>query len=172
MRILGYPLCKLGALLKLAKATMRIRTSMLINKPPEELWPLLCRSRMDPRIPCYFRLGMPKPVECRLPDGVGGVGQRRECISNRGVIHQRIQKWEEPTRLRFAMEDTTLYFHPCVTAMADEFVLVPVGERQTKITRTTDINVIGFAKLAKSLAMGAGMKCIHRYVFKNWASAI
>ena len=69
---------------------MRVRTSIVIQRPPAEVWPLLCSSKMDPRIPCLFRLGIPKPVECRLPDGAGGVGQRRECVSDRGVIRQRI----------------------------------------------------------------------------------
>jgi hypothetical protein len=148
---------------------MRVKTTTVIAKPPAELWLLLCRSKMNPHIPCYFRCGMPKPVECRLPDGAGGAGLRRECVSSHGVIHQRIQQWEEPRRLRFAMEDTTLYFRPCVTRMEDEFILEPAGGNQTRITRTTDITVIGFAQWAKSLAMAAGLKCIHRYVFKNWA---
>jgi hypothetical protein len=48
---------------------------------------------MDTRIPCVFRLGIPKPVQCRLPDGVGGVGARRECVSNRGVHRYVFENW-------------------------------------------------------------------------------
>ncbi|MDA0841454.1 MAG: hypothetical protein O2857_27130 [Planctomycetota bacterium] len=149
--------------------SMRVRTSTIIDTPPSSLWPSLCSSRMDPRIPAYFRLGIPKPVECRLPDGHGGVGARRQCVSNIGVIHQRITHWQEPEILRFQMEDTTLYFRPCVTAIAEEFLLEPVETGQTKVTRTTDITVTGVGSFAKALVMCAGMKCVHRYVFKNWA---
>lgn len=148
---------------------MRVRTSIIIDKSPTAVWPLLCSSRMDPRIPCYFRLGIPKPVECRLPDGVGGVGARRECVSNRGIVHQRITEWQEHKVLRFQMEDTTLYFRPCVTAIVEEFVLESVGRDQTRLTRTTDISVTGAARSAKALIMCAGMKCVHHYVFRNWA---
>jgi len=126
---------------------------------------------MDPRIPAYFRLGLPKPLECRLPDGPGGVGARRQCISDRGVIQQRITHWQEPAVLRFEMIETTLYFRPCVSAIVEEFVLEPVGESGTRITRTTEITVTGMARFAKALGMAIGMKCIHRYVFANWARA-
>ncbi len=148
---------------------MRVRTSIIIGKPPAVVWPLLCSSKMDTSIPCFFRLGIPKPVECRLPDGKGGVGERRQCVSNRGVIQQRITHWGEGKILRFQMEETNLYFRPCVTAILEEFVLEPVGTASTKLTRTTDISVTGFASFAKSLIMCAGMKCVHRYVFKSWA---
>ena len=117
---------------------MRVRTSTTINKPPSAVWPLLCSSKMDTSIPCFFRLGIPKPVECRLPDGVGGVGTRRQCVSDRGVVHQRITHWQEEQLLRFQMEDTTLYFRPCVTAIHEEFVLEPQGSKGTRLTRTTN----------------------------------
>jgi hypothetical protein len=124
---------------------------------------------MDPRIPCFFRLGIPKPVECRLPDGTGGVGSRRQCVSDRGVIHQRITHWQEAQVLRFRMEDTTLYFRPCVNGIIEEFVLEPVGSDSTQLTRTTEFNVTGAGRSIKGLVMCAGMKCVHRYVFKNWS---
>lgn len=150
---------------------MRVQTSILLDKPPAEVWPLLCSSRMDPRIPCLFRLGIPKPVECRLPDGAGGVGARRQCVSDRGVVHQRITHWEEERVLRFQMEDTTLYFRPCVTAIVEEFTLEPLDSGRTRLTRTTDITVSGVGSFAKELVMCAGTKFVHRYVFRNWARA-
>lgn len=148
---------------------MRVRTSILLDRPPAVVWPLLCSSRMDPGIPCLFRLGIPKSVECRLPDGAGGVGARRQCVSDRGVVDQRITHWEEARLLRFQMEETTLYFRPCVTAIVEEFTLEPVDFGRTRLTRTTDITVSGFASFAKAWVMCAGTKCVHRYVFKNWA---
>ena len=124
---------------------------------------------MDRRIPCAFRLGIPKPVECKLPDGNGGVGARRQCISDRGVIQQRITHWQKDEILRFQMEDTNLYFRPCVTGIIEEFVLEPIGPRRTRLTRTTDIQVTGCCRHLKQWIMCVGMKSVHRYVFKNWA---
>ncbi len=148
---------------------MRIRTTAILPAPPAAIWPLLCASKMDPAIPCVFRLGIPKPVECRLPDGQGGVGAERQCVSRRGVVRQRITHWQEPALLRFRMEDTTLYFRPCVTALEEEFALEPTAGRRTRITRTTRLATTGCGAFAKALIMGAGLKCVHRYVFKNWA---
>lgn len=148
---------------------MKVVTTVILPRSPKDIWPLLCSSKMDPRIPCFFRLGIPKPVECRLPGGKGGVGQARQCISDKGMINQRITHWEEPTLLRFQMEDSTLYFRPCVTSIQEEFSLNPHGDTQTRITRTTTIQVIGMARWLKGMIMCIGMKFVHRYVFHNWA---
>ena len=106
---------------------MQVVTKAIISKPPDKLWPLLCSSRMDPEIPCLFRFGIPKPVECRLPDGVGGVGHQRQCVSDRGIINQRIIQWDEPNTLRFEMEDTNLYFRPCIDSIIEEFQLKAIS---------------------------------------------
>ena len=90
-------------------------------------------------------------------------------MSDRGVVHQRITHWQEQQILRFQMEDTTLYFRPCVTAIVEEFTLEPVGSELTRLTRTTEFTVSGPASFAKALVMCVGMKCVHRYVFKNWS---
>jgi hypothetical protein len=148
---------------------MRVQTSTLIGKPPAVLWPLLCASKMEVRRPWLFWFGIPKPVECRLPKGHGGVGQRRECVSDRGLIQQRITHWEAPQCLRFEMESTTVYFRPCVAGIAEEFVLATVGANATRITRTTRIEIIGPGRWLKAALMWLGTKGVHRYVFLNWA---
>lgn len=101
--------------------------------------------------------------------GEGGVGQKCQCISNSGIINQRITHWDVPNFLRFLMQDTTLYFRPCVNSIQEEFVLVPIGDTKTQIACTTIIHVTGIASLAKGLIMIMGMKFVHRYVFKNWS---
>jgi hypothetical protein len=146
----------------------RIRTSCIIDRPAEVIWPLLCSSKMDSRIPCAFRFGIPKPIECRLPEGEGGVGRERQCISNRGVIHQRITCWDESRCLRFEMEDTNLYFRPCVRAIGEEFILEELGPSRTRLTRTTTLTVSGVGRAFKAAVMAAGLKCVHHYVFRNW----
>ena len=150
---------------------MRVTTSIVIEKPVAAVWPLLCSSKMDGDMPCLFRLGIPKPVECKLPDGIGGFGASRECISDRGVIHQRITHWQENQMLRFQMEDTNLYFRPCVTAIIEEFCLEAVSQYSTRLTRTTDIRASGGCRILKEWIMCAGMKRVHRFVFSNWSRA-
>ncbi len=145
---------------------MLVRTTAIIVKPPREIWTLLCNSQMDARIPLPFRFGIPKPVECRLPSGVGGAGQQRQCISNLGTINQRITLWEEDKTLMFEMIDTDMYFGRHVTSIKERFDLAGEGERNTKITRTTDFKVKGRAGIFKSLMVWVGLKSVHHYVFR------
>ncbi len=147
---------------------MIVRTTAIIAKPPEEIWMLLCDSQMDARIPLPFRFGIPKPVECRLPSGVGGAGQQRQCISDQGTINQRITLWEDNKTLMFEMIDTDMYFGRHVTSIKERFDLAAEGERKTKITRTTEFTVKGQAGIFKSLMVWFGLKNVHRYVFRNW----
>ncbi len=147
---------------------MIVRTTVVIAKPPEEVWTLLCNSRMDARVPLPFRFGIPKPVQCRLPSGVGGAGQRRQCISNLGTINQRITFWEDNKTLMFEMIDTDMYFGRYVTSIKERFDLAADDERKTKITRTTEFKVNGRAGIFKSLLIWVGLKNVHRYVFRNW----
>ncbi|MBZ4187945.1 hypothetical protein [Niabella beijingensis] len=53
---------------------MQLQTSYTFYATRARLWPLLFHSKMDDRKPCYFLFGLPKPMECRLADGSGGVG--------------------------------------------------------------------------------------------------
>lgn len=147
---------------------MKLSTSQQFAASPEVLWPLLFNSKMDNRQPCYFLCGLPKPVECRLPQGQGGVGQIRECVSDKGVIVQEILAWEPANRLQFRLRETDIYFGPCVESIVENFQIRAVEEGQAVITRTTEFRLKkGWNGLA-ALPMWTGLKAIHRYVFKNW----
>ena len=148
---------------------MQVVTEARLPASPEAVWPLLCSSKMDTDVPCLFRFGVPKPVECRLPDGVGAVGGRRQCVSDRGTIQQRITHWESPRLLRFHMEDTNLRFRTSVTSLVDEFSLVATEGGGTVVTRKTTFETIGFGRGVKALVLSVGLKAVHRYVFRNWA---
>lgn len=147
---------------------MKIQTKAILPKPPHAVWPLLCNSHMDEHIPCLFRFGIPKPVECKLPPGEGGVGLARQCISDQGKMNQKITVWEKDKKLCFEMKDTDMYFGACVTSIKEQFELLPLENNQTQITRTTEFQVSGFLKIPKSLLIWIGLKNVHRYVFKNW----
>ena len=150
---------------------MIVRTVHVSAKTRDEFWPLLCNARMDGAPSCWFRAGVPRPVQCRLPDQVGGVGARRECISDKGVIHQVILVWDPPHILSFRMEETTLYFRPCVPEIIDTFELTPIPTGGTRVIRTTQFAVTGRCRWAKTLAVSLGLKRVHRYVFRNWDQA-
>lgn len=147
---------------------MIVRTATLLRRPPEEVWPLLCSSAMDRDRPCLFRVGVPKPVRCMLPDGEGSVGARRECVSDQGRVRQRITRWDPPAALAFEMLETDLPFASLVVGIEDTFELskAPCG---TAVLRTTKIDVKRAASVFAPLLLFLGLKQVHRYVFRNWA---
>jgi hypothetical protein len=147
---------------------MIVRTGWRFAEPPEAVWPLLCNSRMEPAASCLFGLGLPQPQQCRLPDGHGGVGSTRQCVSDRGVIEQTILAWEEPRHLAFSMDRSDLYFRSCVISIVDDFELAVTPRGGTRATRTTSVQVVGRFRWLKQVALWVGLKKIHRFVFRNW----
>ena len=147
---------------------MIVQTSCQINAPADTIWPLLCNSRMEATQSCLFGLGLPQPVQCRLPDSDGGVGSTRQCISDRGIVEQQILIWDEPKRLSFRMEKTDIYFRKFVREIVESFDLVPTDASTTKLTRTTNVTLHGRFQLVKRLILFIGLKKVHRFVFRNW----
>jgi hypothetical protein len=150
---------------------MIVRTRFRLPGDPREVWPLLCESAMDRSQPCLFRLGAPKPVECRLPSGPGAVGARRECISDQGRVGQRIVRWEPPSLLAFEMVETDLFFGRYLDAIEERFDLVARG-RETAIVRTTKLTIKPQTGGLRRLLLRIGLKRVHRYVFRNWAASL
>lgn len=91
---------------------MKLTTIQLFTAKPAQLRSLLFNSKMDAKQPCYLLCGLPKPVECRLKDGEGGVGNTRECISDKGVIIPEILEWKPSETLRFALKETDIILVP------------------------------------------------------------
>jgi hypothetical protein len=146
-----------------------VTTSWHFTQSPEVIWPLLCNSRMEPAASCMFGLGLPQPVECRLPDGQGGAGSTRQCVSDRGTIEQTILRWEEPRHLVFRMDRTDLWFRSWAPEIKDDFELIPAAAGGTRATRTTTVAVLGRLRWIKQALLWIGLKKIHRFVFRNWA---
>ena len=144
---------------------MKIRTSTSIKASMGDVWPLLTKSRMD--VPGLFCLGLPQPKSCELANEVGGVGLERRCISDRGVVIQRITEWSPPTKLTFEMVRTDHTWSSDVESLQEEFTLVDAGDK-TKVTRHTTIKATGFLRLIKEAGFYLGLKRVHLYVFKNW----
>ncbi|WP_164842484.1 SRPBCC family protein [Actinoplanes solisilvae] len=147
---------------------MIVRTRWTVPQSPDDMWPALCDSSMElkPRCPVFY-LGTPQPTECRLPDGEGAVGASRQCVSEQGVVRQRIDVWEPPARLSFHMEETDLCFRGIVESLGDTFELEPSGTG-TRITRTTTVSVRNRFAAVFYPALWFGLKSVHRFVFCNW----
>ena len=148
-------------------SSLVVRSRRTFSSPARAIWPLLCDSHMDRSSRLLFRLGVPQPIECRLPAGEGGVGSERECVSDQGVVHQRILLWDPEKHLAFRMETSEIAAARSVTAIEDEFELGATGSGVT-VTRTTRAGIVGRFRILKKLALLIALKQVHRYVFQNW----
>ena len=148
---------------------MIVRTTTVNEATPEEIWPLLCQSRIEGGSSRLFRLGLPRPLECRLPSGPGEVGATRQCISDRGTIRQRITTWEPPRLLKFRMEESDLPVGKILTELDEEFRLEELEPGRTRLTRMTRARGTGIAFHILKPALCCGLRTIHRHVFAGWA---
>ena len=144
-----------------------VRTSRRFPCSANTVWPLLCDSRIEGRARLLFYLGVPQPLQCRLPEGRGEVGAERECVSDRGIVRQRILDWRPEERLSFRMEETSLPIRAFVRDMVDTIVLVPSGS-SVHVTRTTTVRVSGRYRILRKWLLRVGIKQVHRYVFRSW----
>lgn len=144
-----------------------VRTRHSYESPASTVWTLMCNSRMDDSASLLFKLGVPQPVECRVPDRHPGVGSERECVSDQGVVHQRILVWAPEKCLSFRMESTDMRFAQRVQELLDTFDL-DATQHGVRVTRTTRVRTRGrFQRLAR-VALYFSLKKVHRYVFLNW----
>ena len=130
---------------------MVVTTCFDFSHKADVLWPLLFGSKMIlPGSSPLFCFGLPKPVECRLGEGEdGGVDGTRECVSDKGVITQKITVWEPNKRLVFHMVNTNIYFKSTIPEIEDDFTLKEMDNGQTRICRVTTYKVNGWFKPIK-----------------------
>jgi hypothetical protein len=146
---------------------MVVRTGQSFASPASTVWSLLCNSTMDDTTTLLFKLGVPHPVQCRVPDGHGGVGSERECVSDQGIVHQRILEWVPQQRLTIRVERTDLRIEKYVREMVETFDIVPTTAG-VRVTRTTHVWTRGRFHLLKKFVLFFSLKQVHRYVFRNW----
>ena len=100
MVILALPLLT-GAEAKIAAPTLReVTTSVVIDAPPEAVWPnVVGFSELPPPPEWFFQLGIAYPMRATI-DGAG-VGAVRRCEFSTGPFVEPITVWDPPRRLGF-----------------------------------------------------------------------
>lgn len=151
-----------------------VTSSVEIAALPGAVWARLCDADMPATAPCEFRLGPlgpPRPVRCELPEGPGGVGATRRCVTTRGTVAQRVTEWVEAERLAFEMvsEDSGLGAH--VAAMRDVFLLAPDASGRTRLTRRTELVANGPCPRLRGLALAVAVRRVHRYTLRGFKAA-
>jgi hypothetical protein len=134
-------------------------SSVDIGAGRERVWPLLCRATLTLPAPLLFRLGLPRPVACRL----GKDGRTRECVTDRGRVVQRIVERRAPERLAFERVSDTAGLERWVRSMKDTFILEEL-EGGMRLTRRTEIA----PRVCAGPLLRIALPVIHRYVNRNF----
>ncbi|WZB73882.1 hypothetical protein WJ972_21815 [Achromobacter insuavis] len=135
---------------------MQIESRWLFPCEPQHIWPHFLHARMDDSRPLLFRLGVPKPISCKVLEGAAAVGHTRQCTTDRGTIDQRILILQPGERLRYQMQRSTVWCADWVGTLVDTFELRPLPGQGTEVRRTTQFEAAGRWRWAKRLGLWAG----------------
>ncbi len=147
---------------------MRIRSSWIFDCSPDQIWPHFLHARMDDRRPLLFRFGIPKPMSCKVLEGEAKVGNTRQCNTDLGTINQRILICDVNRKLRYRMQESTVWCGDWVDVLEDEFTLTPLDGNRTRVERKTEFRSKGRFRLLKQLGMWLALVQAHRYASSNW----
>jgi Polyketide cyclase / dehydrase and lipid transport len=132
------------------RALHEVRSSRIIDAPPEAVWPHVVSFRELPEPTDWlFRLGIAYPIRARIEGS--GVGAVRYCVFSTGSFVEPITRWEPGRRLSFDVVDSpailnelSLYpgvspphLHGYLRSKRGEFRLVDLGDGRTRLEGST-----------------------------------
>lgn len=147
---------------------MKIHSSWVFECLPEDIYPNFFNASMDNSYPLAFRLGIPKPLWCKVLEGEPKVGHTRQCTTDKGYIRQTIIELEENRRLVYQMKESNVWCRNWVGFLQDSFILSPINESQTKVVRITEFRGVRHLPVISTLALWFSLKQAHQYASKNW----
>ena len=147
---------------------MKLQSQWVFECLPGHVWPHFFKARMDESRPFLFRLGVPKPLSCRVLEGTPAVGKTRQCTTDKGTINQRILVLEPNRRLTYRMQESTIWCRAWVGHLEDTFTLTLRPDGRTDVRRSTDFSAAGRFKFLKMISLWIALRQAHAYASKNW----
>lgn len=147
---------------------MKIQSSWVFDCCPEDIYPHFFCASMDDTYPIAFRLGIPKPLSCKVLEGEPEVGNTRQCTTDRGYIRQEIVELEQNRKLVYRMRETNVWCRNWVSFLQDTFLLELIGDDKTRVRRTTEFKGVMSIPIVSTLALWFSLRQAHRYAAKNW----
>jgi hypothetical protein len=147
---------------------MKLESQWTFECLPEHVWPHFFNAKMDRTRPFMFRFGIPKPLSCRVLEGVPAVGNTRQCTTDKGTINQHILVMEPGRRLTYRMKDSTIWCRSWVGHLEDTFILTLQPDGRTEVRRSTRFSGAGLFKGFKTMFLWIALRQAHRYAAKNW----
>jgi uncharacterized membrane protein YhaH (DUF805 family) len=127
-----------------------VRTSVVIDAPPERVWPkLVAFAELPPPQERLFKTGIAYPVRAEIQGR--GVGAVRHCVFSTGAFVEPIEVWDEPRLLKFGvtaqppiMDEMSPYPHlnpphlnNYLQSRKGQFLLTPLAGGRTLLEGTT-----------------------------------
>lgn len=147
---------------------MKIESSWYFDCLPEDIYPNFFQSTMDDSYPLAFRLGIPKPLSCKVLEGEPKIGHTRQCTTDKGYIQQNIVELQQNRKLVYQMKDSNVWCKGWVSFLQDAFILEPLNREKTKVTRITEFRGARYLPVLSTLALWFSLRQAHRYASKNW----
>lgn len=135
---------------RVAPPLRAVRTSVVIDAPPERVWPqLVAFAELPPPQELLFKTGIAYPVRAEIEGR--GVGAIRHCVFSTGAFVEPIEVWDEPRLLKFGvtaqppiMDEMSPYPHldpphlnNYLQSRRGQFSLTPVAGGRTHLEGTT-----------------------------------
>jgi hypothetical protein len=147
---------------------MQVNSEWIFDCEPEHIWPHFLRAIMDDHRPLLFRIGIPKPVSCRIIDNEIAIGGTRQCTTERGTSDQRILEFSENRRLRYRMVSSSMPLSHWIADLEDTFTLTPLAYGRTRVGRFTCFTAAGPLAFVKEIGISVFLRQTHTYAARNW----
>ena len=140
-------------------------TETTVTASPERVWDLVAEMhKLDGPRPFLLRAGLPNPTRCELNHP--GVGGRRVCYFDSGIIAQEITTWQRPTFMGLRVTESTLPGRHWLTFTDASYELLAEGG-QTRIVRCTTIGTRLYPRWYWRPLERWGVTSEHEFVFSN-----
>jgi hypothetical protein len=147
---------------------MHVKSEWVFDCEPQYIWPHFLSATMDNSRPLMFRVGVPKPVSCRILDDTIAVGGTRQCTTERGTSDQQILEFTENKRLHYRMINSSMPLSHWIESLEDTFTLTSLPDGKTRVGRSTQFSANGAFKLLKSIGIAVFLRQTHSYAARNW----
>jgi hypothetical protein len=147
-----------------------ISDSILLPASPERVWAnIQSIDSIDVPKPFLMHIGLPVPQRCTLERT--GVGARRTCYFDNGLIEETITAWDPPHKMQLVIDRTNMPGRHWLGFETAEYVLEPEGNL-TKLTRTTTITSHLYPVWYWRYFERLGVSSEHRYILQNVAERL
>jgi hypothetical protein len=147
------------------QATETFTSETLVDATPDETWDLVARMDMlDGPQPFLLRAGLPVARRCELDHN--GIGGRRVCYFDDGIIAQEVTVWRKPDRMDLKITKNTLPGRHWLTFLDASYEFHAEGTA-TRVVRHTTIGTHLYPRWYWRPLERWGVISEHEYVFTN-----